>query len=204
MISSRWSTYNIGFICELPSEFNHFRYLILFDDGTTSYTQETDEIYVCLSQNLQDHLRFIESKSIRDDWEQILVSTKQISFTIDQHIRVKKFDDQYHNAQIVELDCSLIKIKFYERQAQTQIWLHQLSNLINEQCLVPIDIASPVIFPKRQRVDSNLVENSFPLRFDSRIDQYLPHECSPNCVRLAEQYFDSNLITQNPYTLPFS
>lgn len=130
--SSKNSFY-LGFVGETPSLFNHLRHLILLDNGTATYTESGDLVHLCLSQDFERTISAIESKCLRENFEQIFLhdSIHQKLFRVNQHIRVKKFDDKYHNAQIVDLDSSLIKVKFYQRQAQTEIWIHQQSPFID-------------------------------------------------------------------------
>jgi hypothetical protein len=154
-ISSLTEKISLGFICEIPSIYNHSRHLILFDDGTAAYTMTNDRIHLCLGQDFEQNSRLIESKLIRDSFEELLykknLNTKQ--FQIYNYVSVKKFDEKYHNAQIIDIDCSIIKLKFYQRQAQTEIWMHQQSSLINDKVMPPIDIASPVIVQNKRKHD---------------------------------------------------
>ncbi|CAF0786002.1 unnamed protein product [Rotaria sordida] len=207
--SSTTKKFSLGFICEVSSIHNHLRHLILFDDGTAKYTMENDLIYLCLCQDFERNSRSIESKLMRQNFEKLL-SNKCLNkqkFHIHNYVRVKKFDDKYHNARIIDVDCSIIKLKFYERQAQTEIWMHQHSLLIDDTIIPPIDIASPVILQNKRKYDeiSTISRSSSPVSirsFPSNV--YQSHQCSPHCVLTAEENFIPNCIIQNPYTLPFS
>ncbi|CAF4258289.1 unnamed protein product [Rotaria sp. Silwood2] len=200
---------SLGFICEVPSLNNHLRHLILFDDGTAKYTVENDLIYLCLCQDFERNSRSIESKLIRENFEKLLLNkylNKQ-KFHIHNYVRVKKFDDKYHNARTIDVDCSIIKLKFYERQAQTEIWMHQHSLLIDDTIIAPIEIASPVILQNKRKYDeiSTISRSSSPISIRPLPSNfYQPHQCSPHCVLIAEKSFIPNCIIQNPYTLPFS
>ncbi len=154
-VSSLTKKYSLGFICEIPSIYNKFRHLILFDDGTAIYTMFNDEIYLCLCQDYQQNSRLIESKLIRENFSQLLFQENSFEkqFQINNYVCVKKFDDKYHNAKIIDIDCSIIKLKFYERQAQTEIWMHQQSSLIRDTIMSPIDLASPVILQNKRKYD---------------------------------------------------
>jgi hypothetical protein len=157
-ITSLTKKYSLGFISELPSMYNHLRHLILFDDGTAAYTKIDDHVHLCLGQDFEQNRRSIESELIRQSFEELLVNNDKRNrnikrFQINNHVRVKKFDDKYHNAQITDIDCSLIKIKFYERQAQTEIWIHQQSILIEAAIMSPIEVASPIILPTKRKHD---------------------------------------------------
>jgi len=154
-ISSLTNKFSLGYICEIPSIYNHLRHLILFDDGTAAYTMSNDRIHLCLCQDFEQNFRSIESKLIRENFEELLFNKNLNNkrYQIHNYIRVKKFDDKYHNAQIIDIDCSIIKLKFYERQAQTEIWMHQQSLLINDTIMSPIDIASPIILQNKRKYD---------------------------------------------------
>lgn len=152
-ISSLTNKFSLGYICEMPSIYNHLRHLILFDDGTTTYTKTNDKIHLCLCQNFEQTSRSIITKSIRDNLEKLLFNKNlnKNQFPIHSYIAVKKFDDKYHNAQIIDIDCSIIKLKFYERQAQTEIWIHQQSSLINDTTMTLVEIASPTILQNKRK-----------------------------------------------------
>ncbi|UJR36083.1 hypothetical protein I4U23_028819 [Adineta vaga] len=200
--------FSLGFIDESPSIYNHSRHLILLDDGTAVYTTNNDRIHLCLCQDFERNSRSIESKSIRKDLEEILFHQKlnKKRYQLHDYVRVKKFDENYHHAQIIEIDCSIMKLKFYERQAQTEIWMHQQSILIDDIIMSPVELASPMILQPKQTsneiVSSSLSSTSLIQSFCSNV--YQPHQCSPYCVLTIEENFNPNQILQNPYTLPFS
>jgi hypothetical protein len=154
-ISSLTKKYALGFICEIPSIYNHSRHLILFDDGSAIYTMINDKIHLCLCQDYEQNSRLIESKLIRENFNELLFKQNypKKHYQINNYVRVKKFDDKYHNAQIIDIDCSIIKLKFYERQAQTEIWMHQQSALITDTIMSSIDLASPVIVQNKRKYD---------------------------------------------------
>jgi hypothetical protein len=204
-ISSLTHKYALGFICEIPSIYNHSRHLILFDDGSAIYTMKNDQIYLCLCQNFEQNSRLIESKTIRENFEELLFNENQSKkqYQINHYVRVKKFDDKYHNAQIIDIDCSIIKLKFYERQAQTEIWMHQQSSLITDTFMSPIDLASPVILQNKRKYDQISMNTKCSVVSSSlRNNVYRIHECSSHCVVVAEKGFNPNCITENPFTLP--
>ncbi len=154
-MSSSKQTFILGFICEVPSLDNHLRHLILFDDGTAAYTMTNDRIHLCLCQDFERNSRSIESKLVRENLQELLFKrmfTKK-QFQLHNYVRVKKFDDKYHNAQIIDIDCSIMKLKFYERQAQTEIWIHQQSLLIEDIIMSPIEVASPIILQNKRKRD---------------------------------------------------
>jgi hypothetical protein len=168
-----------------------------------------DQIYLCLCQDFEQNSRFIESKLIRENFNELLFkqNSSRKEYQIHNYVRVKKFDDKYHNAQIIDIDCSIIKLKFYERQAQTEIWMHQQSSLITDTIMSPIDLASPVILQNKRKYDEISMSRQDSLRFSIRSlrnNVYQTHQCSSHCVFTAEEDFNPICITQNPYTLPFS
>lgn len=145
----------LGFICEIPSTYNHRRHLILFDDGTAAYANNSDCIHLCLYQDIERNLRSVELMLLRQDFEKLLFSknVNQRKFQINNYVRVKKFDGKYHNARIIDIDCSIIKLKFYERRAQTEVWMHLDSLLIDDGIIAPIDVASPVILQNKRKYE---------------------------------------------------
>lgn len=154
-MASTMKKYSLGFICESPSMGNHLRHLILFDDGIATYSTSSDRIYLCLCQDFEQNSRLIESKVIRENFEQLFFHEHlpKKTFQLNNYVCVKKFDDKYHNAQVIDIDCSIMKLKFYERQAQTEIWMHQQSALISEIIMTPVDLASPVILQNKRKYD---------------------------------------------------
>ncbi|CAF1044890.1 unnamed protein product [Adineta ricciae] len=195
--------FSLGFIGESPSMVNNLRHLILFDDGTATYTTADDRIHLCLCQDFQRNSRSIELKFVQKDLEEILFhdNVNKKPYGLYHYVRVKKFDGNYHNAQITKIDCSIMKLKFYERQAQTEIWMHRRSILIDDVVMSPVEIASPMILQNKQEYDErDSVSPSTNHSFHS--NTYHSHQCSPCCVLTVEEKFNPNLITQNPYTLP--
>ena len=126
---------------------NHLRHLILFDDGTAIYTSVHDHIHLSLLQDFQQNCGAIESKCVRNNFEEFLILNRRNRnhLHVNTHVRVKKFDHNYHNARITAVDCSIVKLMFYERQAQTEIWMHQRSPLIEDTYLLPMDLVTPAI-----------------------------------------------------------
>jgi len=55
---------------------------------------------------------------------------KRSNLTLGKIIRVQKFGTQYHNARIIDKDCSIIKLCFFERKSQTEMWIHSNSSII--------------------------------------------------------------------------
>jgi len=114
-----------------------------------------DRIHLCLCQDFEQNSRLIESKLIRENLEKLFYNKNlnKKQYQIHNYVRVKKFDDQYHNAQIIDIDCSIIKLKFYERQAQTEMWIHHESSLIDDTIMSPIELASPIISENKRKHD---------------------------------------------------
>lgn len=153
--SSIKKPFALGFVCEMPSIHNYLRHLILLDDGTVTYTINGDRLHICLCQDFEKNVCSIESKLMQENFQQILFNKNpnQRQYQINNYIRVKKFDDKYHNAQIIDIDCTLIKVKFYERQAKTETWIHRNSLFIDDTDIAPIDLASPVILDNKRKYD---------------------------------------------------
>ena len=93
---------------------------------------DEDNLHLCLSQDFHENVRSIELSSARDSIEAKFNDEliEKNAYQVNQYLRVKKFGEKYHNVQIIEIDCSLLKLKFYQRQAQTEIWIHCQSILI--------------------------------------------------------------------------
>ncbi|CAF5100992.1 unnamed protein product, partial [Rotaria sp. Silwood1] len=107
----------LGFIYEIPCPIkNNNRYLVLFDNFTASYHLHS-EIHLCLCQDFRRHISNIDYKDLQLYYQhafQNLNLSIQSNYTIDDIIRVRKFGAQYHNVRIIDIDCSLIKICFFE------------------------------------------------------------------------------------------
>ncbi|CAF1263192.1 unnamed protein product [Rotaria magnacalcarata] len=207
--SSTSKTFSLGFICETPSLYNYQRYLILFDDGTATYTTNNNTIHLCLCQDFERNLRSIESGTLEQNLDKLIYNknSNKRKFQLQDEVRVKKFDDKYHNARMVDADCSIVKLKFYERQAQTEIWMHSDSLLIDDAAIASVDIASPVILQNKQKSEEIFPISLPPLRASIRTslsNLYQSHRCSRYCVLTAEENFTPHYITKNPYTLPLS
>ena len=56
--------------------------------------------------------------------------SQQLNLSIGTIIRVRKFGRQYHNACVIDRDYSIIKIRFFERKSQQEIWIHSDSSII--------------------------------------------------------------------------
>ncbi|CAF1154657.1 unnamed protein product [Rotaria sordida] len=124
----------LGFIFEKPCSIKNLnRYLIIYDNFTAKYHSQTD-FHLCLCQDFEKHLSNIDYIELRSYYKYAfrnLNKFHQSNFSIGTIIRVRRFDTQYHNARIIDKDCSLIKICFYERKSQTQIWIHSNSSMID-------------------------------------------------------------------------
>ncbi|CAF3631709.1 unnamed protein product [Adineta steineri] len=181
-ISPLKKQFSLGFICENPSVYNNLRHLILFDDGSVAYTTMNDHIHVCLCQDFERNFRSIESKLVRKDFQELFFdkNLNKKQYQLHNYVRVKKFDDKYHNAQIIDIDCSIIKLKFYERQAQTEIWMHRQSSLIDDIFLSPIEIASPIILQNKRKHDeiSTLIENCIGSTNNNNICNGIEYRCA--------------------------
>ncbi|CAF1044909.1 unnamed protein product [Adineta ricciae] len=122
-----------GFVYEKPCPIkNGNRYLILYDNYSASY-QSATTFHLCLCQDFNKHLLNFDYNALqtyyRDAFRHCHQKT-QPHFSIGMIIRVRKFDGRYHNARIIEKDYSLIKICFYERKSQSEMWIYCHSSII--------------------------------------------------------------------------
>ena len=134
----------LGFVYEIPClETNNNRYLVLYDNFTARYHSHS-EFHLCLCQDFRRHLLNIDYKVLRSHYQHALqnVTSPTLSkYPLNTVIRVKKFDGQYHNARVIEIDCSIIKICFFERKAKSEIWIHSNSSIIEHA--PPISLSAP-------------------------------------------------------------
>lgn len=128
----------LGFTFERPSSINN-RYLILFDDYTAAYCSQND-FHLCLCQNFQRHLSNLDYQELRSYYEHVFqpsTRSKSSHWPIGTIIRVRKFGTQHHNARIIDRDCSILKICFFERKSQTEIWIYSNSSMIDSMVNIP-------------------------------------------------------------------
>ena len=156
----------LGFVCECPCvETNDNRYLILYDDFTAAYHSQSD-FHLCLCQDFRRHLLNIDYKDLRTYYQQAFErksSSLRQKYSLNQIIRVRKFDSNYHNARVMEIDCSIIKICFFQRKSQKQIWIHCNASII-EPCPLIVDETSPLESSRlRKRKNSNRTGNCHQL-----------------------------------------
>jgi hypothetical protein len=123
----------LGFILEIPCpKTNHNRYLVSYDNFT-AYYHSYSEFHLCLCQDFRRHLLNIDYKDLRVHYQhafQNLDRFLQPKYTLNSVIRVRKFGTQYHNVRVIDIDCSIIKISFFERKSKTEIWIHSNSSII--------------------------------------------------------------------------
>ncbi|CAF0956757.1 unnamed protein product [Didymodactylos carnosus] len=128
---------SFGFIGESPANYNHYRHLIIFDNLSATYHENMGEIHLSLARDFSCHLPHLNLSSrifFRQYFDYILSSTKvipTINFPINTIIRVKHAGN-YHNARIIEKDCSMIKVKFFERKSQLEIWIYSGAIVIEQ------------------------------------------------------------------------
>jgi len=216
----------LGFVAERPCpSTNDNRFLILYDDFTAAYHSTSESFHLCFCQDFRRHLLNIESKDLRTFYRKVFHQTDssiQRKFSLHQIIRVRKFDSNFHNARILQIDHSIMKICFYERKSQKEIWIHNDASII--------DSSSPTESLRlRKRKDSSSPMTTKTKKFSSTIDEnvranlvtsyytnillpkfrllnVLPfsvHQCSRECVASAEEKFSPRQIIGNPFLLPF-
>lgn len=131
----------LGFISERPSSIdNQNRYLILFDNYTAAYHSQIN-FHLCLCQNFQRHLSNFDYQELRSYYEHVFqpsARSKSSHWPIGTIIRVRKFGTQYHNARIIDRDCSIMKICFFERKSQTEVWIYSNSPMIDSMVNIPL------------------------------------------------------------------
>jgi len=129
----------LGFIFERPSlTLNQNRYLILYDNFTAAY-QAHSQLHLCLCQDFRRHLLNIDYQELRAHYQHAFDNqSKTVTYERGRTLRVKKFGHQYHNVRIIDIDCSLIKISFFERKSQPEIWIHSNSSIIEPTAQIPI------------------------------------------------------------------
>jgi hypothetical protein len=159
----------LGFILEMPcSTTNHDRYLVIYDNFTAYYHLSTD-FHLCLCQDFSRHVFNMDYIDIRTHY-QYAFQTCQTSLVrnlqVGSIIRVKKFGTQYHNARIIEQDCSIIKICFYERKSQPEMWLHCQSSIIERNVSNSNDVA--VELSKSNFIDDKITYESDVSRLRKR------------------------------------
>ncbi|CAF1907927.1 unnamed protein product [Rotaria magnacalcarata] len=124
----------LGFIIEKPCSIKNLnRYLIIYDNYTANYHSPMD-FHLCLCQNFEKHMLNFDYCELRSYYQhafQNFNTSKRSNSSIGTIVRVRKFGSQYHNARIIDKDCSLIKICFFERKSQTEMWIHSNSSLID-------------------------------------------------------------------------
>jgi hypothetical protein len=133
-----------GFILETPCSLKNFnRYLIIYDDFAAYYHLQTD-FHLCLCQDFQRHMSNIDYTDLRSHYQHAFhgpnTSNKSKTFTLGTIIRVRKFGSQFHNARIIDKDCSIIKICFFERKSQAEMWIHSNSSIIDQSQELPLPI----------------------------------------------------------------
>lgn len=135
------SSSHLGFILEQPCSIkNQNRYLVLYDNHTAAYHSQID-FHLCLCQEFAKHLLSIDYIDLRFYYQQIFDNLNRFAppnWSLGQIIRVKKFGSQYHNARIVDKDHSLIKICFFERKSQAEMWIYSNSSIIQSYADIPI------------------------------------------------------------------
>lgn len=133
------STSLLGFILETPcAQINNNRYLVVYDNFTACYHTHS-QLHLCLCQDFRRHLSNLDCKDLRVYYQQTLQQQQQSSsssfqskYSLNSIIRVRKYGSLYHNVRVIDIDHSIIKICFYERKSQTEIWIHCNSSIIEQ------------------------------------------------------------------------
>lgn len=67
---------------------------------------------------------------------------------------MRKFGLQYHNARIIDKDCSLIKVCFFERKSQSEMWIHSNSSFV--------DVTQDLFLSTKLTISSSSDESPIP------------------------------------------
>lgn len=125
----------LGFIYEIPClQTNNNRYLVLYDNYTASYHSHS-QLHLCLCQDFRRHLSNLDGRDLRTHYQhafQHLNQSIQDKYALNSIIRVKKFGSQYHNVRVIDIDYLLMKICFFQRKSQTEMWIHSNSSIIEQ------------------------------------------------------------------------
>lgn len=125
----------LGFILEIPCpKRNRDRYLIIYDDFSAQYHSSKD-FHLCICQDMSRHMSLIDSEDLQVHYQHAFRRVNQIienHFALGDIIRVRKFGSQHHNARVIEHDQALIKICFFERKSQLEMWIHCQSSMIEQ------------------------------------------------------------------------
>ena len=164
VIPRRTRVYNrllslLGFIFETPcSERNRDRYLIAYDNFSAGYHFSTD-FHLCLCQDFSQHMTNLDSDDIQVHYQHAFRRIHQNvenHFSIGQTIPVRKYGVQYHNARVVDQDCALIKVCFFERKSQPEMWIHCQSSIIQSSFLSSLSqLLISSTFPVNNSTDDN-------------------------------------------------
>ena len=146
----------LGFIYETPCpQTNNDRYLVLYDDYTAHYHTHS-QLHLCLCQDFRRHLSNLDCKDLRAYYQQAFQPRNglfQSKYSLNSIIRVRKYGSQYHNVRVIDIDHSILKICFFERKAQTEIWIHCNSSMIEQTPPSPPASAPPT--PQTEEIISD-------------------------------------------------
>ncbi|CAF3666050.1 unnamed protein product [Rotaria socialis] len=152
----------LGFVFEMPCPIkNQNRYLVLYDNFTANYHSHL-EFHLCLCQDFRRHLLNIDYKELRAHYQDAFQNSnkiKQSNYMIGNIIRVRKFGNQYHNVRIIDIDCSIIKICFFERKSKKEIWIHTNSSIIEPS--QQISQSATLSIPSSPQTPTEELNNSY-------------------------------------------
>lgn len=163
----------LGFILEQPCSIkNQNRYLIVFDNHAAAY-HSTVDFHLCLCQEYSRHLLNIEFADLKIYYQQLFDNLNRFdlpNWYIGQIIRVRKFGSQYHNARIIDKDNSIIKICFFERKSQTEMWIYSNSSIIQSyQDIEFIQTDLTRLRKRKTRVNELLNQKKFRDRSNTKL-----------------------------------
>lgn len=150
----------LGFILETPcSRTNCDRYLVLYDNFTALYHGSVD-FHRCVCQDFSRHLSNLDYTELRSFYQHAFEhcnGLKASHLVPGSVISVRKFGTQSHFVRIIDEDCSLIKICFFERKSQAEIWIHRQSPMIETRSTFPLSNNSRLSLPS---LPANVVDQS--------------------------------------------
>ncbi|XP_050520332.1 histone-lysine N-methyltransferase eggless-like [Daktulosphaira vitifoliae] len=116
-----------GIVAEPPSHLNGYRYMIFFDDGYAQYAYHKNIRLVCrqsedVSNDVHENIKeFI--KIYLDKYP----NRAMVKFNKKQRVRTE-LDNKWWLAKVIDLDASLVKLKFLDLNYKHEEWMYRGSN----------------------------------------------------------------------------
>ena len=157
---------SLGFVFETPCPTKNLNRYLVFYDNFTAYYHSHSEFHLCLCQDFRRHLLNIDYKDLRLHYQNAFQNSNvsmQTKYSVGDIIRVRKFGDQYHNARVIDIDCSIINVCFFERKSKTELWIHLNSSIIERstQVLESTAVTIPSPPPSEPQTSTEEFVNSY-------------------------------------------